>query len=54
MVSHRPPCSLQRIGHTVNARGLPYYIDMEERDYSDYSLCTDGILQIYKDLLYIV
>jgi hypothetical protein len=37
-----------------NARGLPYYIDMEERDYMDYNLCTDGILQIYKDLLYIV
>jgi hypothetical protein len=27
---------------------------MEERDYMDYNLCTDGILQIYKDLLYIV
>jgi hypothetical protein len=35
------------MGHTVNARGLPYYIDME-------GITIDSILQIYKDLLYIV
>jgi hypothetical protein len=35
----------------VNARGLPYYIDIEECDYRDYNRWhTTNI----KDLLYIV
>jgi hypothetical protein len=38
--------TMWRIGHTVNAWGLPYYIDME-------GITIDGILQIY-NLLYIV